>query len=287
MHTPEQITGWRTVTDAVHLVGGKIVLQLMHVGRIAPRYNKDTDAETVAPSSIRADVQLYSDSNGMVDVETPRELETAEIPGVIAEYRQAALNAVSAGFDGVELHCTSGYLPMQFLSTGTNRRRDGYGGALHGRLRFVVETPEEIASTIGSGKVGFRICPGHPFNDTHDENPAQTYAALLDAVSPLRLAYLHVIRSPIVGLDAYALGRRHFSGPLTVNVEFDRTRAQQALTDGIGEAVSFGRAFIANPDLVRRFFDDAPLADFNPQTVYTPGAVGYTDYPPLVPRSAM
>lgn len=282
--TPGQIAAWRNVTDAVHRTGGKIVLQLMHVGRIATRFNKDEDAETVAPSSLRAAVQLYSDACGMVDVDTPRELGRAEIPVVIDEYRQAALNAISAGFDGVELHCTSGYLPMQFLSTGTNRRTDGYGGSLHGRLRFVVETLEAIAEAIGSGRVGFRICPGHPFNDIHDDDPAETYSRLLEVVSPLQLAYLHVIRSPATGLDALALGRHNFSGQLIINEQFDKASANQALEAGIGDAVSFGRSFIANPDLVQRFRDDSPLAEFNLDTMYTPGAAGYTDYPTLHQR---
>lgn len=281
IHTQAQIDGWRQVTDAVHRADGRMVLQLMHVGRIASHYNKDPDAETVAPSAIRARGQVYTEAVGMADLDMPRPLGSEEIPNVIEEYRQATINALAAGFDGVELHCTSGYLPMQFLSTGTNLRSDGYGGSLHKRLRFVVETIEAMATVGGAGRVGLRICPGNPFNDIHDDDPAETYSALLDAVSPLQLAYLHVIRSPKPALDVFALARRHFRGPLIINEAFDAPSAQRALAEDAGEAVSFGRHFVANPDLVRRFREKAPLAAFDEATLYTPGPQGYTDYQPL------
>lgn len=281
IHTQAQIDGWRRVTDAVHRADGKIVLQLMHVGRIASHYNKDPSAETVAPSAIRARGQVYTEAAGMADLDMPRPLDSAEIPNVIEEYRQATINALAAGFDGVELHCTSGYLPMQFLSSGTNLRSDGYGGSLHKRLRFVVETLEAMTAAAGDGRVGFRICPGNPFNDIHDDDPAQTYSALLEAVSPLQLAYLHAIRSPDPGLDVFALARRHFRGSLIVNEAFDATSAQRALAEDVGEAVSFGRLFIANPDLVQRFRDQVPLSELDQSTIYSPGPQGYTDYPTM------
>lgn len=278
LYTQEQIEGWRRVTEAVHAEGGSIVAQLMHCGRIGAAINKDADAETVAPSAIRANVEVWTET-GMVPVDMPRELATQEIPAVIEEYAHAARCAMEAGFDGVELHCTSGYLPMQFLSTSTNQRRDGYGGSVHGRIRFVVETLEALAASIGAGRVGFRICPGNPFNDIHDEDPAATYAALLEAVSPLRLAYLHIIRTPPGGVDVQALARQHFQGPLIINGGFTAEQAQRALAAGQAEAVSFGRPFIANPDLVRRMREGLPLAAADPDTIYTPGAAGYTDYP--------
>lgn len=278
LYTQEQIEGWRRVTEAVHAEGGSIVAQLMHCGRIGAAINKDADAETVAPSAIRANVEVWTET-GMAPVDMPRELATQEIPAVIEEYAHAARCAMEAGFDGVELHCTSGYLPMQFLSTSTNQRRDGYGGSVHGRIRFVVETLEALAASIGAGRVGFRICPGNPFNDIHDEDPAATYAALLEAASPLRLAYLHIIRTPPDGIDVPALARQHFQGPLIINGGFTAERAQRALAAGQAEAVSFGSPFIANPDLVRRMREGLPLAAADPDTIYTPGAAGYTDYP--------
>jgi len=278
LYTPEQVAGWRQVTDAVHGQGGRIVVQLMHCGRIGAAVNKDLDAETVAPSAIRANSQVWTNT-GMATLDMPRALATHEIAGVIGEYVHSAHCAREAGFDGVELHCTSGYLPMQFLSTGTNTRSDGYGGSVQKRIRFVVETLEALEAAIGAGRVGFRICPGNPFNDIHDEDPVATYGALLEAASPLQLAYLHVIRTAPEGIDALALARRHFRGALIVNGGYTAQRAQRALAKKQGEAVSFGRPFIANPDLVRRLRQGLPLAEPDPQTTYSTGPAGYIDYP--------
>lgn len=281
IHTPEQVTGWRKVTDAVHREGGRIVLQIMHVGRIASHLNKDPGSETVAPSAVRAAGKIFTDVAGMVEHDLPRALRTDEIPGVIAEYRRATENALEAGFDGVELHCTSGYLPMQFLAANTNQRDDAYGGSPQKRLRFVVETLEAMAVAAGAGRVGLRICPANPFNDVVDDDPVRTYTGLLQAIDPMGLAYLHVMRSPVRELDALALARTHFRGPIIANDSFKLASAQRILTEGKSEAVSFGRYFIGNPDLVRRFRDGAPLAEFDQNTLYTPGPRGYTDYPPL------
>ena len=279
LHTEAQVAGWKAVTDAVHAEGGRIVAQIMHCGRVGSHLNKDPGAETVAPSAVRAKGQIYTDAAGMVDLDEPRALRLDEIPGVIGEYRHATQCALGAGFDGVELHCTSGYLPAQFLSTGTNQRTDAYGGSLHNRLRFVLEVLEAMTAVAGSGRVGMRICPGNPFNDLHDDDPHETFAALLDAVSPMRLAYLHVIRSPRRNLDSFALAREHFRGPLIVNDSFDRASADRVLDAGEAAAVSFGRSYIGNPDLVRRLREGLPLADFDLATLYTPGPKGYTDYP--------
>lgn len=278
IETPPQIEAWRAVTAAVQARGGRMVLQLMHVGRVASRHNKPADAETVAPSAVRARGQLYSDRHGLVDMELPRALRSDEIAGVIEDYRRAALNARAAGFDGVELHAASGYLPMQFLLACSNQRRDGYGGSLNARLRFTVEVLEAMASAIGSGHVGLRICPGNPYNDMHDDDAQATYAALLQAVSPLRLAYLQVSRSPDVTVDAFGLARRHFRGALILNDGFDGASAAAAIAEGTGAAVSFARHYIANPDLITRLRRGVALAGFDRSTLYTPGARGYTDY---------
>ncbi|MDH4611496.1 alkene reductase [Pseudomonas sp. BN102] len=280
--TPQQVDAWRRVTAQVRQQGAaSTVLQLMHVGRVASRHNQAADAETVAPSAIAARGSLFSDTHGMVPMEVPRALETTEIAGVIEGYRQAALNARAAGFDGVELHCSSGYLPMQFLLACSNQRQDGYGGSLAKRIRFVVETLEALSGAIGAGRVGLRLIPGNPYNDMQDDDPAATYGALLDAVDPLGLAYVQVSRSPQPGLDAFALVRRHFRGPLILNDGFDGQGAAQAIAAGLGEAVSFARHFIANPDLVERLREQRALAGFDRSTLYTPGARGYTDYPAL------
>ncbi len=280
IHSEAQVAGWRAVTDAVHAKGGRIVLQIMHCGRISSHLNKAPGAETVAPSAIRARGKIFADGVGMVEYDQPRALAIEEIPGVVAEYRQATAAALKAGFDGVELHCGSGYLPAQFLSTGTNRRTDAYGGSVANRIRFVVEVLAAMAAEAGADRASMRICPGNPFNDLEDADPRQTFAALLDATRPMGLAYLHVIRSPLRDLDAFALAREHFQGPLILNDGFDAASAEQAIASGHAAAVSFGRAYIANPDLVRRMREGLALADFNSHALYTPGPKGYTDYPP-------
>lgn len=278
LHTPEQIEAWSRVTAAVHADGGRIVVQLMHVGRIASRFNKDGDAKTVAPSAVRASGRIFTDTHGMVEMEMPSALSIEQIAGVVGDYAQAAHNAVAAGFDGVELHCTSGYLPMQFLAVNTNLRKDGYGGSAKNRRRFVVETLEAMAGAIGADRVGLRIRPSSPFNDIVDANPVETYSGLLDAIAPLNLAYLHVMLSPLPKLDAFALARNSFTGSLILNDGFDGASARSALLARTGEAISFGRHFIANPDLAQRLRDGVSLADFDQKTLYTAGAAGFSDY---------
>jgi len=283
MYSAAQVAGWQRVTQAVHAAGGCIVLQLMHCGRIGSHYNKDPDARTVAPSAVRAAGKMFTDAAGLVDFDMPEALTLREIQGVIGEYAVAARAAQRAGFDGVELHGASGYLPMQFLSTGTNRRADGYGGTLSGRLRFVIETLEALCGVFGAGRVGLRICPGNPFNDLQDAQPLETYAALLHQLSRLPLAYLHVVRSPDPALDAFALARAGFCGPRVFNDGFDFESAAQAVRAQGAAAISFARAFIANPDLVARCRNGWPLASFDRRTLYTPGAAGYTSYPAYQP----
>ncbi|HQR02522.1 MAG: alkene reductase [Proteobacteria bacterium] len=279
IHTEAQIAGWRKVTDAVHAEGGRIVIQLMHVGRVSARLNKETDADTVAPSAIRARTKLFTDQAGMADTETPRALGTDEIAGVIGEYAHAARCATAAGFDGVELHCTSGYLPSQFLHSGSNQRTDGYGGSAKNRVRFIVETLQAMSAAIGSGRVGYRIAPGNPFNDIQDDNPVETYSTLLDATAGLGLSYIHIIHMPQLGVDAQALARPRFPHNLIINESFTLEKARAVLASGEADAVSFGRAYIGNPDLAHRFRKGLPLADFDPNTLYSPGPQGYSDYP--------
>ena len=278
MYNEQHVAAWKTVVDAVHAKGGKIMLQLMHCGRVASAVNKASDAETVAPSAIQANDKIFT-NEGMLPMDAPRALTTAEIAEVIEEYRQATVYAFQAGFDGVELHCTSGYLPAQFLSTGTNQRDDQYGGSLENRLRFVLEALEAIASVDGADRVGMRICPGNPFNDLHDDDPKQTFTALLKAADKLNLAYLHVIRMPKGPVDNLALARECFNGPLIINDSFSAEEADSAIETGDTAAVSFGRDFIANPDLVARMKNQLPLSAFDPSTLYTPGPKGLTDYP--------
>ena len=281
IHTSHQIAGWRRVIDAVHDEGGRIVLQIMHCGRIASRLNKDPGSETVAPSAIRAKGQMFTDVGGMVDFDEPRALELVEMPALIDEFRQATENALIAGFDGVELHGASGYLPMQFLSTGTNKRADRYGGPVENRIRAVVEVLAAMCGVAGAGRVGLRICPGVVFNDIQDDDPAETYTALLRAIDPLKLAYLHVIRLKTPQVDGVEVAQANFTGPLILNDSISFEQGNRTVDSGEAAAVSFARYYLANPDLVRRFREGAELATFDRKTLYTPGPKGYTDYKPL------
>ncbi|NND67392.1 MAG: alkene reductase, partial [Halioglobus sp.] len=204
LYNQGQVHAWRAVTDAVHEEGGTIVAQLMHVGRVSSAYNKPADAETVAPSAITARGEMYTDAAGMQPLDAPRALEIGEIADVVDDYKLATENAIAAGFDGVELHCTSGYLPAQFLSTGSNRRTDAYGGSVEGRARFVLEVLAVMCGVCGGGRVGMRICPDNPFNDLADDDPQATFDYLLGAVGSMDLAYLHAIRFPRGRVDNIA-----------------------------------------------------------------------------------
>ena len=224
-------------------------LQIMHVGRIGHAANRVTDAPLVAPSAIRAAGQMWTDSLGLQDNDMPRALDTREIPDVMAEYAQATRNALAAGFDGVELHSASGYLPMQFLSTGSNHRTDAYGGTLQNRLRFVLETLEAMIAAAGSAsRVGIKISPAMPFNDIQDDDPAETYTALARAISPMGLAYLHVMRSATLP-NVFETLRPLFQGPFLAGGGFDLESGNAALAAGLADFIVFGKLFVSNPDL--------------------------------------
>lgn len=279
IYNQAQIGAWRTITEAVHGEGGCMVAQIMHVGRVANSLNKPVGSQTVAPSAIRARGEVYTDQQGMQPFDKPRVLELEEIPAVIADYRQATENAFAAGFDGVELHCTSGYLPAQFLCSGTNKRTDGYGGSPAGRARFALEVLEAMVDVDGAQRVGVRICPDNPFNDIQDDDPQESFEYLLQEAGYLDLAYLHAMRFAQGRLDNIALGQRFFADRLIGNESYSFEEAQQAVSAGELKAVSFGRNFIANPDLVERWQDGIELAALDLATMYTPGAEGYSSYP--------
>jgi N-ethylmaleimide reductase len=281
LYNDSQQAVWAEICDAVRANGGKIVLQLMHCGRVAHPDNKTSVAgrvaRTLAPSAIAAKGQIYTET-GMQDFVMPEAMSLADIEQAIAGYVDATRRAFAAGFDGVELHCTSGYLPAQFLSTGTNQRSDQYGGSLQNRLRFVLELVAAMAAVDGADRVGMRICPGNPFNDLADDDNQETFAALLQALDPLGMAYLHVIRMSKIQ-NNLALAKANFTGPLILNDSYTQEEAEAALADPQIAAISFARAFISNPDLVRRFRESLPLSRLNPSSLYTPGAKGYCDYP--------
>ncbi len=284
VYSEAQARGWRLVADAVHGAGGRIVVQLMHCGRAGVRANKDPDAETVAPSAIPCPDPIPGPNGEPQPTDTPRALETHEIADVIGEYVAAARLARRSGLDGVELHCASGYLPMQFLSSNSNLRTDRYGGSTTSRIRFVVELLEALAGAIGPGRVGFRICPGVTLNGMADADPVNTYSALLQALNPIGLAYAHLIHIPLQGADALDVVGANWKGPIIENNGLNLDTAQAALAARKADAVSFGRPFISNPDLVERFRRGAALARPVRETFYTgfgDDRRGYTDYPPI------
>ncbi len=281
IYNQDQMQVWKKITQAVHDADSHIFMQIMHVGRIAHSLNKPVNAETVAPSAIKAAGKMITDQSGFHDMDTPRALRTEEIPDVINEYKQATLNALESGFDGVEFHAANGYLPMQFLSSNSNVRTDQYGGSVQNRIRFVVEALQAMISVAGSNRVGLRISPASQFNDMHDENPLETYTELLKAINPLNLAYVHVIRSPDPNVDAFKLVKDNFDGLIIANGGFDYKTGNLAIEEGVADLISFGVLYIPNPDLVERFKKDMPLNKAHLGTFYTPGTKGYTDYPSL------
>jgi N-ethylmaleimide reductase len=284
IHTPEQVAGWRRVADAVHARGGRIVVQLMHVGRIAHPDNK-FGLETIAPSAIAAPNQMVT-AEGQKPHPVPRALETDEIPGVVEDFVHAARSAVEAGVDGVEIHAANGYLLHQFLAPGSNERSDSYGGSPENRARLTVEVIRAVAAAIGPERVGIRISPAHNIQGATEEDPADveaTYTALVEGIAPLGIAYLSVLADP--SLDLVQRLRKDFGGALIANDGFGeittREKAQAVLDDDLADAVAVGRLFLANPDLPERWQTGAELNAPNPATFYGGGAEGYTDYPSI------
>jgi len=275
--TEEQVSGWRRVTDAVHRRGGRIVLQIMHAGRIGSRHVKGPGVATLGPGDEAARGEVFTDDSGMQPFDTPRAMTTAEVLEAVAIHGRAARLAREAGFDGVELHGTSGYLPMQFLCARTNRRDDAYGGSIANRVRFVVECLEAMSAEIGADRVGLRLNPGNTYNDVSAVESVETHRELLRRVAPLGLAYLHMMRSPLEDLDAFALARESFEGPLVLNNGFSPESAAEAVASGEGEAVSFARHFIANPDLLDKVRRGETPQGFDRKTLYTPGPEGYVE----------
>jgi len=281
IHSEAQIEGWRKVTNAVRGAGGRIYIQLWHVGRVShPDFHHGE--LPVAPSAITPAGQAFT-YEGLKPFVTPRALGGDELPGIVAQYRQAALNAMQADFDGVEIHAANGYLLDQFLRDGSNQRDDDYGGPVENRSRLLLEVATAVCEAIGSDKVGVRISPINEFNDMRDSDPQGTFNYVAAALSPLNLAYLHVVEVNMAGETSAACDmgqiRDRFAGPYIANGGYDKARANAAIAEGRADAVSFGVPFIANPDLVARFQLDAPLNGADPETFYGGGEKGYTDYP--------
>jgi N-ethylmaleimide reductase len=279
IETAAQVAAWRRVAAAVREKGGKIFMQLMHCGRISHPSLLPNGATPIAPSAIKPEGQAWT-SAGQVEYVTPRALATEEIKGVIEEYRRAARRALEAGFDGVELHAASGYLPEQFLSSGSNRRDDAYGGSVENRARFILETLAAMTEEAGGDRVGIKISPEMNYNSITDAAPQETYTYLVDQLRGLGLAYLHVALFA-AQTDYHALLRPRFSGAYLMGGGLDQSKAETLLAENRADACVFGAAFLANPDLPERFRRNAPLNTPDSATFFAPGEKGYTDYPGL------
>jgi N-ethylmaleimide reductase len=284
IYSDAQVEGWKPITQAVHDAGSKIIAQIWHVGRIT-HPDLTGGAHPVAPSAIQPKVVAYT-HNGKVDVPVPHALTTAEIKDVVQQFRQAAANAKRAGFDGVEIHGANGYLVDQFIRDGANQRTDEYGGSIENRCRFALEVVDACVAEIGAGRVGIRLSPLTPFNDLADSNPQAVFGYLVEELNKRGIAFIHFIEGAtggprdVPGFD-YAAARQNFKGTYIANNGYDRQMAIDAIESGKADAIAFGRLFISNPDLVERLKLDAALNAPNPNTFYTPGPVGYTDYPTL------
>lgn len=284
IYTDAQIAGWKKVTDAVHAKGGKIVIQLWHVGRIS--HPSLLNGETpVAPSAVKPAGQAFT-FQGPVDYVTPRALEASELPGIVADYVQAAKNALKAGFDGVEIHSANGYLLDQFLRDGSNQRTDNYGGSIENRARLLMEVTKSVVAAIGADKVGLRLSPVNPFNDMKDSNPQALFNYVAEQLNQFNLAYLHVVEGGIHGGGVadpfdFVVMRKLCKSPYIANLSYDKARGNQAISSGHADAVAYGVPFIANPDLVERLRKDAPLNEADSSSFYGGTEKGYTDYPTL------
>ena len=280
IHTPEQAAAWRKVTEAVHTAGGRIWMQLWHVGRIA-HPTLMGGQQPVAPSAIAAKGEAFT-GQGMEPFVTPRALTTAEITEVVDQFALGATYAKEAGFDGVEVHGANGYLIDQFLRDGSNKRTDAYGGSAESRARFLNEVTCAVTSVWGGGKVGVRLSPVNPFNDMSDTDPLTTFTQVARGLNEYGLAYLHVVEPVDSGeTPITAAIRKVFKRSLIVNGGYSRETGDAAVASGAADLVAFGVPFISNPDLPQRFADNAALNPPDRATFYGSGAQGYTDYPTL------
>ena len=290
IHSEEQVEGWRRVTSAVHEAGGRIHLQLWHVGRISRPELQPGGERPVAPSAIRPEgaKTFISSDSGMVDVLEPRALEADEIPGVVEQFRNGAENARRAGFDGVEIHAANGYLLDQFLRSGSNRRTDAYGGSVENRMRFPLMVVEAVTEVWGPGRTGIRVSPTGSFNDMRDDDPVATYGAFARQLQEAGIAYIEVVEDSFQGNHAAGRPesvieaiREGFRGAYIANGAYTADEARGRIEAGLADLVSFGRPAIANPDLAERFRLGAPLNDWDADTFYGGDERGYTDYPTL------
>lgn len=287
IHSDAQIEGWRRIADAVHAEGGQIVMQIMHCGRVVVPANRGYEADVIAPSALPCPDKVPGPDGIPVETALPRALSADELPALAEEFATAARNARAAGIDGVELHASSGYLINQFLNPASNQRTDEYGGSAENRIRFPVMVLKAMADAIGADRVALRFSPGNPYNGMDASDPAATFVPLLKAVAPLGLAYLHVLDMGLKDLDTLAMVRENCpTTPIIANNMLTAETGRALIKAGRSDAVSFGRAFIANPDLVERIRAGAPLAKPDYSKLYTGEEQGYIDYPTLAQKAA-
>ena len=290
IYSKEQVAGWRKVTDRVHEKGGRIYIQLWHVGRISHDSLQPNGGKPVAPSAIRAKGKTFVNGT-FTEISEPRALELSEIPGIIEDFKRATENALAAGFDGVEIHGANGYLLDQFAKDGTNKRTDAYGGSIENRAKLMLEISKVVAAVAGPDRTGIRISPVTPANDVSDSNPQPLFDHIVDGLNALKLTYIHVIEGATGGprdiapFD-YASLRKRFKQAYMANNGYDAGLATKTIDAGAADLIAFGKPFISNPDLVERLKQGAPLNEWDKNTFYGGGAKGYTDYPTLGAKQA-
>jgi N-ethylmaleimide reductase len=290
IYSQAQIDGWRKVTDAVHARGGRMFLQLWHVGRVSHVDLQENGAAPVAPSAIRAQTKTFV-NNGFTDVSEPRALTLDELPGIVNDFRRAAANAIAAGFDGVEIHGANGYLLDQFAKDGANARTDAYGGSVENRARLLLEVTAAVVDEIGAQRTGVRLSPVSPANGVSSGDPQSQFNHIVEQLDALGIVYIHVVEGATGGPRNIAPFnfdslRRRFRNTYIANNGYGLDLATSRLAEGEADLFAFGRPFIANPDLVERLKAGAPLAAFNPATLYGGGAEGYINYPILAEANA-
>jgi N-ethylmaleimide reductase len=290
IYSREQVAGWREVTDRVHEKGGRIFIQIWHVGRVSHVSLQPNGGAPVAPSAIRANGKTFV-GGAFTDISEPRALELAEIPFILDSFKRATANALEAGFDGVEIHGANGYLLDQFAKDGANKRNDGYGGSIENRAKLMLEVAKAVAAEAGANRTGIRISPVTPSNDISDSDPQALFDHIVDGLNDLKLVYLHVVEGATGGprdnapFDYVSL-RKRFAGAYVANNGYDFELATKTLTAGAADLIAFGKPFISNPDLVERLKRGAPLNAWDKATFYGGDAKGYTDYPALATADA-
>ena len=285
IYSEEQIEGWKKITKAVHENGSKIFLQIMHTGRVSHELNMEKGTRILAPSAVALDGEMYTDQEGPKPYPVPEVMDLKDIEQAQKEFLQAAKNAIIAGFDGVEIHSANGYLADQFLNTATNKRNDEYGGTIEKRSRFTLELAEMISNEIGKERTGIRLSPYSTFNGTEVfEEMEDQFLYLTEKLNDIGLSYIHLVNNTSLGSPEFKSNlpeqiRKKFDGTLILNGGYDKERAEAHLKENKADLISFGRTFIANPDLPFRYKNDLELNEPDYDTFYTPGEKGYVDYP--------